>query len=195
MRRLGVAAFTLSLAASALALAGATAARFQESDEAAPPIPGGPLVPLVAWYTQDPETLLLEIGPLGADEQRVAAPATPDAATVTGAAIVYADGSGGCITLATDPESTFNVVPIRRNDPGSAQSWTYLNDDPRHPPYTLVMQVRGTSGPYAGSEGLATFMSRGPQIGATGILVILLSPPPPDAQDTGLPPCTVSSGT
>lgn len=183
MRRVGLAVFSLSVAALIVAVLWGAPARaaLQQGTPAASPVASPAASPaaapsnvitLIAWYQQDPSGDFLNIMPVTANASLTAGPAPATADQLTGKAN-FSGGPDGQpeITLG---ESTFDGVLANPDDPESMLRWTYYNGEQGARPSTLVIQIEATKGPYKGYVGTATFVSREAGANSSGALVIML---------------------
>jgi len=126
------------------------------------------VVSLVAWYVNDPTGEFINILPISVDPALVATE-QPGAAPV-GQADFPEDGP----PTITFGETTFTAYP--RSEGDIPERWTWFDDFEGARPATLVLQVAGEGGPYAGYFGTATFVSRD-EGGVGGVIVLALRPP------------------
>jgi hypothetical protein len=137
------------------------------------PEQGAAIVTLVAWYQPDPSGDFLQIGPITINQFQVAGPGD-ESSGLTGRAD-FDDPDNGDLPRITLGDSVFDAYPLNPDDPDTVFRWLYFNDEQGTRPATLVMQIEAKEGPYQGSTGTATFVSRASESG--GVLVIVLNPP------------------
>ncbi len=173
MRRLGIAAFWLSLAAliGALSFGGPARAGIarQEGTPAASPAapPDTDVITLVAWYAIDPSEAFLNVYPLDVDQGQVAGP------------------GGDPIGRAEFPDDDFpnitvgdtSFVAYLRFEGDVPERWTWFNDEETNRPATLVLQISGVEGTYETWFGTATFVSLDENVPSSGVLTLALQPP------------------
>ncbi|HEY7029805.1 MAG TPA: hypothetical protein VH482_00695 [Thermomicrobiales bacterium] len=131
------------------------------------------LVTLVSWFQYDADADALALGPIAADGEFVARAGGEGVDVKVGKADFDLEDDHATILLGANE---FEGYPVSDADANSFWRWYYFNDDENSRPGTLVIQVRATKGPYRGREGTATFVSRGRESDASGILAILLRP-------------------
>ena len=132
------------------------------------------VVTLVTWYQQDPAGGPLKLGPISVSESGVAKIGQAGGRAVTGTT-EFEDAKNSGLPRIVFGDSILDAYAVNADDPATALRWLYLNDDPNARPATLVMQVSAVEGPYKGSTGTATFVSRA--TGEGGVVVIVLTPP------------------
>ena len=139
-----------------------------------PATEGGGVVTLVGWYSRDESGDFLNIGPLQTNDNLVAKAGVPTDRTLEGK-VDFDSEDNGDLPRVRIGESILDAYPVFEGDPSSAQRYTYFNDDPNLRPFTLVMQVEATAGPYDGYVGTVTLVSRSDD--GTGVIVVVLNPP------------------
>lgn len=130
------------------------------------------VVTLVAWYANDPSGEFINVVPIAVDAALVAGP--QEGAPAIGRAD-FPDEGAPVITLG---DTRFDSYA--RSEGDIPERWTWLDDFEGARPATLVMQISGSGGAYAGYFGTATFISRD-EGGAGGVLVLALRPADPAA--------------
>ena len=183
MRRLGIAAFWISLAALVGTLSFGGPARAgvarQEGTPAASPAapPAAPaatdVVTLVAWYALDPSEQFLNVYPLAVDQGQQAGPG--------GDPIGRADFPEGDFPTLSLGDSQF--ASYLRFEGDVPERWTWFNDAEGDRPATLVLQVSSIAGPYENYFGTATFVSLDEDVPSSGVLTLALQPPDAGVDD------------
>lgn len=131
------------------------------------------VITLVSWYQTTPDGEEIEIGPLNSNDQLIAGPGDPTSG-LTGTAVFFDEDLETDVQI-TIGDSVFEGVPAFEGDPTSVFRWTYPGGDAEGRPATLVIEVVAAEGPYEGSSGTATFVSRSSP--GSGVIVIMLNPP------------------
>ncbi|MFM9107207.1 MAG: hypothetical protein ACKOWF_10985, partial [Chloroflexota bacterium] len=131
-------------------------------------VPATDVVTLVAWYVTDGSGEFLNILPISVDPALVAGELA--GSRPIGVADFPDDGAP-TITLG---ETEFMSYP--RGEGDIPERWVWFDDFEGARPATLVMQVEGKGGPYAGYFGSVTFVSRD-EGGVGGAIVFALRPP------------------
>lgn len=142
--------------------------------DATPQAAATKVVTLVTWYQQDPAGGPLKLGPISVNESGVAKTGQTGGRAATGT-VEFEDAKNSGLPQIVLGDSTLDAYAVNADDPASVLRWLYLNDDPNARPATLVMQINAVEGPYKGSSGTATFVSRA--AGEGGVVVIVLTPP------------------
>lgn len=169
-RQAGTPAATPTAVAPAATPAPAAAAQPAEPTPA--PAATTDVVTLVAWYSNDPSGEFINVVPITVDASLAAGP------QAGAAAIGRADFPDEGTPVITLGDTRFDTYARTEGD--IPERWTWLDDIEGARPATLVMQVSGSGGAYAGFYGTATFISRD-EGGAGGVLVLALRPAAPAA--------------
>lgn len=131
---------------------------------------------LVLWYSNAPEGDFLTLHPLALTDMMVASLAEKDGKPEESVGKVeFPDDAYPIITLG---DTVFEAYPRVEGD--IAERWTWFDDYEFVRPATMVMQIAGIEGEYAGHYGTATFISRD-EGGVGGVIVFALRPPADEA--------------
>jgi len=134
------------------------------------------VVTIVAWYSRNPKDDTLNLSQLRTNNSLVASQETGNDRALTGDVDFESEQNDGLPRIRIG-DSAFEAYALDPEDPDSAYRWVYTDDDPDVRPATLVLQIEAKKGPYKGSTGTATFISRATGDNSSGVLVIVLNPP------------------
>lgn len=177
-RSIGIAAFSLSVAALIAALVLGRPARAVQLQQGSPtagtPAATTENVTLVAWYEPNASGNVLDLRPIQTGNDLVAGPGGAASNAPKGTADFESKNNDSLPEIKLN-ESVFDAYAFNPDDPTTVQRTLYYNDEQGSRPATIVMQVKASKGPYKGYDGTATFVSRASNAG--GVLVIVLKPP------------------